>query len=246
MTTDLRTTPPGGPWTAPARLPRHELRRGALAMLPLLAGYTPFGLLIGVAVAANPTPAAGAAGAWLIFGGSAHLLVLQMTAAGAPVVVTALTGLLVNARVSVLSAGLAADWRGAPLRHRALAAALVLEPTWALAERRAAAGATAAERQAHHVGAGVVLAAGWAALIGTGAVLGARLESQALQVLGPACLVALVGPHLRGRSGAAAATAAAAVALGTLSWPAGTGLLAAMAAGTVAAALAGRTSRVTS
>lgn len=232
--------------TAPDRLPREALRQGAVAMLPLLAGYAPFGLLIGVAVAANPVPVAGAAGAWLIFGGSAHLAVLQMTAAGAPVLVTVLTGLLVNARVSVLSAGLAADWRGAPLRRRALAAALVIEPTWALADRQAEAGRTRAERQAHHLGAGAVLAAGWAIWIAIGAVLGARLESITLQVLGPACLVALVGPHTRNRRGAAAATAAAAVTLSTMHWPAGTGLLAAMVAGTAAAGAAGRASRGTS
>jgi predicted branched-subunit amino acid permease len=231
--------------TALGRLPREALRQGAAAMLPLLVGYAPFGLLIGVAVAASPVPAAGAAGAWLIFGGSAHLAVLQMTAAGAPVLVTVLTGLLVNARVSVLSAALAGDWRGAPLRRRALAAALVIEPTWALADRRAQAGGTPAERQAHHLAAGAVLAVGWAFLIAIGAVLGARLESDTLHLMAPACLVALVGPHLRNRRGAAAASAAAAVALGTLHWPAGTGLLAAMAAGTSAAALTGRASRST-
>jgi len=55
---------------------------GAVAMLPLLASYAPFGCLVGVAVAQSSSPAAAWTGTWLIFGGTAHLIALQLTAGG--------------------------------------------------------------------------------------------------------------------------------------------------------------------
>ncbi|MFM2076504.1 MAG: hypothetical protein RJA49_394, partial [Actinomycetota bacterium] len=52
-------------------------RAGMLAMLPLIAGYLPFALVVGAAVAEHGTPWAGWAGSWLIYGGSAHLATVR-------------------------------------------------------------------------------------------------------------------------------------------------------------------------
>src|SRR5881275_913343 len=70
--------------TAPTRVTtgRADAWSGAAAMLPLLASYAPFGCLVGVAVAHSPSPIAAWTGTWLIFAGSAHLIALQLTAAG--------------------------------------------------------------------------------------------------------------------------------------------------------------------
>ena len=46
---------------------RREAVQGAAAILPLLVGYLPFGLLIGVAAGASSDPLAAWAGALLIF-----------------------------------------------------------------------------------------------------------------------------------------------------------------------------------
>src|SRR5947209_1365309 len=89
---------------------------GAAAMLPLLAAYAPFGCLVGVAVAHSSSPAAAWTGTWLIFGGTAHLIALQLTAAGSSVIVATLSALAVNVRLVLYSATIAPHWRGTRLR----------------------------------------------------------------------------------------------------------------------------------
>ena len=78
---------------------RAGARDGALAMLPLLAAYVPFALVIGSVAADHGRPLAGWAGSWLIFGGSAHLAALRTLDQAGPVAAI-LTGLLVNARLA--------------------------------------------------------------------------------------------------------------------------------------------------
>ena len=82
------------------------------------------------------SPLAGWAGSWLIYGGSAHLATIRtLDEAGA--VAAILTGLLINARLLVYSASLARRWREQPRWFRVVAAGLIIDPTWAAAERHA-------------------------------------------------------------------------------------------------------------
>ena len=112
-------------------------RQGVLDMVPLFAAYVPFALVIGSAVADHGSVVAGWAGSWLIFGGSAHLAAIRtLDQAGA--VVAVLTALMVNARLVIYSASLARRWRDQPRWFRTVGAALVIDPTWAAAERHAA------------------------------------------------------------------------------------------------------------
>jgi predicted branched-subunit amino acid permease len=214
---------------------RREAVQGAATMLPLLVGYVPFALLIGVAAGGSTDPVAAWAGALLIFGGSAHLSVIELVGHGSGVAAAVGTGLLINARLAVYSASLMSLWRGAPLRHRLLAAAAVIDPMWLVARQRQDQPGTIDDRRAFFAGAAVILATGWSAIIGAGILLGARQDAAA--VLGfstPLCLTAIVAPHLRTVGGARCVAAAGGVAAVTSSWPSGTGLLAAMAAGAAA------------
>ena len=52
---------------------RSAFRAGAVAMTALLVGLVPYGLVVGTATAASHDTAAGWAGTWLIYSGSAHL-----------------------------------------------------------------------------------------------------------------------------------------------------------------------------
>lgn len=232
-------TPHGALASPAARLGTAERRRELVAgggdVLPLLLGYLPFALTIGVAAGASQDPWAAWAGAILIFGGSAHLSVIEMVGNGSGLAAVVATGLLVNARLGLYSISLQPLWRGTPLRHRLLAAAVVIDPMWLVAERRRARPGTSQQQRAFFVGAAVALAAGWSAAIAAGVFLGSRQEVTAL--LGfctPVCLAAIVAPHLRTLAGARCVVVAAVVAVSTSSWPSGTGLLAAMAAGAVA------------
>jgi len=204
--------------------------RGARAVLPLLAGYVPFALVVGTVAGANGPPLAGWAGGWLIFGGSAQLATMRTLGTAGPAAAV-FTGLLVNARLLAYSAGLARRWGDQPRWFRVAAAGLVIDPTWAVAERYAEGGAASDDQRHHFLGAGLTLAAGWSLAVGAGALLGARLGRLDLQIVVPLCLLALIGPQLRAARDRPVIAAAAIVALLTSAWPSGTGLLVAIAAG---------------
>jgi branched chain amino acid efflux pump len=210
---------------------RAEFWSGMRDMLPLLVGLTPFGLLVGAAVGASLDPLAAWAGALPIYGGSAQLAVLGPLGQGSGLLVAVAAGVLVNLRVIVYSSALAPLWSQSRWWARALAAATVIDPTWAMAEQRATRPGTLTERRAHYAGAAAVLTLGWLVLVTAGAMGGALAGGTT--VLGaalPLCLLELLVPHLSRRPGAAAVAVAATVVLATSSLPSGVGLLLAMGA----------------
>jgi predicted branched-subunit amino acid permease len=206
------------------------VRSGALAMLPLLASYIPFALVIGSTAADHGAAVAGWTGSHLIFGGSAHLAALRTLDQSGPLPAI-LTGLLVNARLLLYSASLARRWPEQPGWFRVAAAGLIIDPTWAAAERHAGQCTDLRQQRRYFLAAGLTLAAGWSGAMAVGALVGARLDWLDLQIFIPLCLLGLVGAGLRAPSARSVIVAAAAVALLTASWPAGTGLLAAIVAG---------------
>jgi predicted branched-subunit amino acid permease len=221
---------------------RRDAHDGVLAMAPLVLAFAPFALVIGSAVATVPDPLAGWAGSWLIFAGSAHLAALHGVADGTPVLAVA-TALLINARLLVYGASMASRWRDQPRWFRAVAPALLVDPTWALADRQTGSGRTPAGQRRFFLAAAVTLGLGWSAAIATGALIGRKLPQIGLDLAAPLCLIALIGPRLVDREHRWAAVAAAGTAIVTSGWPAGTGIAAAIVAGGIAARLAPRWSR---
>ena len=217
---------------------RGEGWAGVLAMLPMVAGLAPFALLLGSAIAEHATPVAGWAGIWPIFGGSAHMIVLQVVDQGGGAPLAIASGLLVNARVGVYSASLAARWRGQPSWFRVVAAALVVDQTWALAEERSSRPGSATDHRRYYLGAGLTLGAGWATMVTVGMLVGHRFgEAFGLDLALPLCLVAIIGPRLGRRSDASVVATAGVVAAMTGGWTPGAGLLLAIGAGIAVGAL---------
>ena len=209
---------------------------GAVATLPLLASYAPFGCLVGVAVAQSTSPAAAWTGTWLIFGGTAHLIALQLTAGGSTVIVATLSALAVNARLLLYSATIGSHWRGTPLRARLVAAATMVDPTWMVASRHFDTHPGSAAGRSYYGGASVVMWLGWATFVTVGMLAGGVVPAgHGLELLAPLCLVAMVAPRVRSRDGAACLAAAVFVSLLGASLPSGSALLLAMLAGAGAA-----------
>ena len=231
MTPDVCVDPPSPTGSAePPSAARREWIAGAAAMLPITVGYLPFALLIGVAVGRSADPLAGWAAAPLVYGGAAQLTVLEMTANGAGLAAAVTAALLINLRLIVYSAAIVPLWATASRTARLLAAATVIDPTWMIAERRAAEPGSLADRRAHYTGAAAVLTVGWCGAVAAGAVLGAGSDlADLLAIATPLCLVAIVAPHMRRSGGSAAVSGAAAVAWLMRGLPAGTGLILAMA-----------------
>ena len=233
--------PATSPGTSPSSSPSGA-RDGVLAMLPMVAGLIPFALVIGSAVAAHGSPVAGWAGSWLIFGGSAHLATIR-TLDDAGAVAAILTGLLVHARLLVYSASLARRWSDQPRWFRLVAAGMIIDPTWAAAERHAEQCSDPREQRRFFIAAGLTLGAVWSAAIAVGAVMGARLDWLDLDIVIPLCLLGLVGTALRAAGARSVIVVAAVAALITAAWPAGTGLLVAVVAGCGAGLASDRRSR---
>ncbi len=220
---------------------RSEMWRGAVAMVPLLVGYAPFACLIGVAVAASGAPLAAWSGVWLVFAGSAHLTAIHLVDTGSGVAVAVASALVVNVRLAVLSATVSRHWRGTSLRSRLVAAATLVEPTWLLANRRAADGADDASVRRFYSGASLLLWFGWAGLVTLGALAGNLLPAGAgLQLLAPLCLLSMVLRAAPSRAGVGSIAAAGLVVVLGAGLPAGAALLLAMPAGVAAAAAVSR------
>ena len=147
-----------------------------------------------------------------------------------------------NARLLVYGASVAPRWAEQPRWFRAAGAALLIDPTWALADRHAGQAPSLAAQRRFFLAAGLTLGLGWSAMIAAGALAGDRLPSVGLDLASPLCLIAMVGPRLRDRRHRWAAIAAATTVTLAASWPAGTGVGAAIVVGAVAAHRAGRTS----
>ena len=221
---------------------RSPIRQGATAMFPLVVAYAPFAFVIGAAAADHGTPIAGWAGSWLIYGGSAHLATIRTLDDAGPLLAIA-TGLLINARLLVYSAGLAQSWPNQPRWFRIAAAGLIIDPTFAAGERFAADCRNVVDQRRHFLAAGLTLGAGWSTAIGLGAILGSRMGGVDVDIVIPLCLLALVGDALRVSASRVVVFVAALVGTFTSSFPAGTGLLLAIAAGAWAGLASERRSR---
>jgi predicted branched-subunit amino acid permease len=218
---------------------RGEVAAGARAMAPMILAYAPFGLLVGAAVAASDSPMAAWLSTWTIYGGAAHLAVLDVLRHDTGILGAALVGLLINARMIAYSASLAPHWRDAPARSRLAAAAMLTDATWALAHNRAT--DDAAARRRFYFGAGLTLWFGWPTLVSLGVLAGTWIQAFPVATLLPSLtLGSLVVPQLRTRPGLVAGSTATAVALATLHLDGGVALGLAAAAGAIAAALVHR------
>lgn len=215
---------------------------GALAMLPLIAAYAPFAVVIGAAVADHGAVLAGWAGSWLVFGGRAHLATIRTLDDAGPVIAI-FTGLLINARLVVYSASLAGRWPQQPRWFRIAAAGLIIDPTWAAAERHAEQCDDLAQQRRYFIAAGLTLGCGWSGAIAAGALAGARLAWLDLDIVVPLCLLGLIGSALRTGGARSVIVVAALVAVLTVHLPAGSGLLLAIVAGTSVGVLHDRRSR---
>jgi predicted branched-subunit amino acid permease len=222
---------------------RHELINGAQEMAPLLVGYLPFGLLLGAAIARSTEVWAAWSGTVPIYGGSAHLTLVEMLRSDAGPWAAVGAALLINARLLVYSSALIPLWGTARGVVRLLAAAVIIDPTWMLATRRAERGGTLTQRRAHFVGAAIVLTVCWTFSVSAGVCLGGSpAVGGTLAIAGPLCLAAIVVPHLRTPGGFAAMIAAAGMTLAASSLPSGTGVLLAMAAAAIVGRISSRRS----
>ena len=211
----------------------HATRAGVMAIAPLVVGFAPFALVVGATVGASSHQGAGIAGTWLIFGGSAQIATTRTLESGGAAMAV-LTALLIQSRLLVYSASLSQHWREQPLWFRMMAAPMIVDPIWAVADAQASRSASLREQRAHYFGAALTLAMAWTVLVLAGIALGNRLGTSSLQVAAPLCLLSIVGPRLMASRSRAVGITAIVAAVWSRGFPSGTAIFVAIVAGCIA------------
>lgn len=221
----------------PTRGTRLAVLDGARAMVPWLAGVVPFGLTVGVTIAESSVdPLAGWATGPLVYAGSAQLAAIELLDGGAAIAVVVITVLIINARLLVYSGSMAPWWVGSRRGFRALAAYLLIDPSYAVGTDGYRTHATRREGHAHYLGCGVTLWVAWQTAIGIGILAGGAVpEISLLSLVVPYYLIAEVVRSTNSRPAVAAAAVGAVIALAAHGVPMHAGAVIAIAAGVAAA-----------
>lgn len=224
---------------------RHEVIAGVRAMVPWLFGIAPYGLVIGVSAAHADIPTAAG---WLtgpaIYSGSAQVATIELLDAGAAPLIVVATALAINARLILYSASMASHWRGTPAWWRALAAYLLVDPSFAVGTARYQRSGDRAGAHAHYLSAAITLWVTWLVAIAVGTSAGAQLPAGLhLEFVIPLFLVGEVVVRLNSQPMRWASLTAIAIAALAHPAPLHLGLVGAIAAGLVAGLATGQVRR---
>jgi predicted branched-subunit amino acid permease len=214
-----------------------DFAAGARAMLPWLAGVTPFGLVIGVSAAQSDIPTLAG---WLtgpaIYAGSSQVAAIEMLDAGTAPAVVVITALVINLRLILYSGAIATHWRGTPRWWRAVAAYLLIDPSFVVGIDRYQRPGDRSNAHRYYLGGAITLWVAWLLAIGAGATLGTQLPAALhLEFVIPLYLVGEIVPKLADRATRRAALTAAVVAVVAISAPMHLGVVLAIVAGLGAA-----------
>ncbi len=220
---------------------------GLRAVMPLLLGVAPFGVIYGVvALQSGIPPLAAMAMSSIVFAGSAQFLLAQLVGAGAPFLLMAGAVGLVNLRHALYSASVAPLLAHRPRRWKILLAYLLTDEAYAAAIPHLLADSRGAHSpRAHWIlfGSGLGLWSGWQAATLAGVLIGAQLPSGlGLDFALPLTFIAIVVPMIATRALFAAAVAAGAAAVALAALPYKLGLFLAALAGLAVGAMLNRNS----
>jgi 4-azaleucine resistance transporter AzlC len=215
---------------------REEFFAGARAMIPMIAGAAPFGVLFGAVAAANGISPAGTLGlSALVFAGSSQFIAVSLFAAGTALPLIALTTFIVNLRHALYGATLAPHVRHLPIRWLIPLAYTLTDESFAIVSQRFASRSDDSPWQHwYFLGANGALYLNWQMCTLLGIVAGTTLPDLASWGLDFAIVATFIGivvPGLTTRPVVAAVIASGAVALLANPLPNRLGLLAAALVG---------------
>jgi predicted branched-subunit amino acid permease len=195
--------------------PRREFLAGCREISPVLIGTLPFGFVAGVAArAAGLSAIEGLALSILSFSGIAQLIVSQLIAAQAPVVVCIAAAAVVSLRFIMYSASLSPYLAHLSLRWRLLLSFLMTDQSFAMTVRRHGEAPLGAQAHWYFLGHAVTLFTSWQLSVAFGILAGAQVPARwSLDFAVVLTFIALLVPTLRKRADLAAAGIAALVAL---------------------------------
>jgi predicted branched-subunit amino acid permease len=227
--------PAGAPPTA-----RAAAVAGFRAMVPLIIGMVPFGLVAGVAATEIGLPVRDAVGfSMIVFAGASQLAAIELLGRGASVAVAVATIVIVNLRMLMYGAALAPWFSRERVGPRLGVAYLLTDQAFAISLAHYGRHPTAPHRVAYYVGGALPLWAGWQVLTVVGALVGDRLPDELpLDFFIPLAFLALLVPAVHDRPGLAAAVTSGTVAVALVPLPANLGMVVAAVAGITAGVVA--------
>ena len=221
-------------------LARAAFRSGALDSLLVVPSYLPFGLVCGVAaVNAGLTTGAALAMPAMVYGGSSQAVLLQFLQGQASLWVAVLSGCVINLRMAVYSAAMAAHVRHLGKTQRMLAAAFLVDNSFAFIQARLASHPHDKHLMAYYAGTSAVLWVAWVSFCAVGVLAGNIVPaSWQLDFAIPLSFLAVAAPSIRSIPMAASALVGGIASVLLFALPLKLGLIAACLAGLMAGLLA--------
>ena len=245
------------PWSAPeecqnprmlfpAALENPEVRaaylNGVRDTALVAPSYLPFGLVCGVAsVNAGMTTGASLALPAIVYAGSAQAVLLQFIQSNAAISVAILSGCVINLRLAVYSAAMAAKVRHLGKPQRMLVAAFLVDNTFAFMQARERSHPHDTHLIAYYAGTTTVFWSGWLLFCAIGVFAGNVVPvSWQLDFAIPLSFIAIAATSIRNLPMGVAAVAGGAASVLLFSLPLKLGLIAACLIGLMAGLLAER------
>ena len=215
---------------------RSEFIAGVKALLPILLGVIPFGMISGIAVVqTHIPPVSGFVMSLLIFSGAALIVALQLITTGAPALVVVLSALVINLRFMIYSASLAPLFKHLSVGRKSLLAYLLSDQAFAASITHLNESAFPRVSWLHFLGSGLAMWLPWQISVGIGIFVGARLPSSwSLEFTIPLTFLALAVPAIKDRYTLCAALIAAIAAVLARQAPFNSGLVIAALIGILA------------
>ena len=222
--------------------PGREFAAGVKAVLPLLVGVAPFGVIYGVVARGAGIPAPAAQGMSLfVFAGAAQFLAVQLLGSGAPWGLVLLTTAIINSRHVLYGASLAPHLKSLRPAWKYALAYLMVDEVYVLGISRYRQSGTAPAAHWYALGVGLLLWTVWQASTAVGLFFGARVPpAWGLDFTLPLTFIGLLASALPDRATLVSAAVAGLVALVAAGAPLKIGLLLAMLAGIAAGLVADR------
>ena len=215
--------------------PRAQLISGVKAILPVLLGVFPFGMISGVAAVGVGIPAGiSLAMSFIIFAGASQLAAVQLLGEGAPILVIIFTALIINLRFVMYSASIAPYFQRIPTQWKGLLAYLLTDQAYAVAVTHFQKNPELKHKRWFFLGAALPIWITWQFGSFLGVFLGAQVPSSwSLDFTIPLTFMALAVLAIKDRATVAAALSAGLVAVAAAGLPFNLGLLSAVLTGIV-------------
>ena len=194
---------------------KSEFWTGVRDEVPLIFGVAPFGLVFGVlGIESGLTHLQTIMLSSILFGGASQIVFVQLWAAGVPALIVGGSVCVINVRLVLYSASVAAYLRPLPLRWRILLGYLLTDEAYAISIKRFRHEPPGPNQHFHLLGSGMLLWTSWQFATIFGVLVGGTIpESWSLSFAIPLTFIAVVAPILKTRADLAAVITAASISI---------------------------------